>query len=369
MLIYVLATTLIIKRTNQMCETDPTAPRCETTVSRICKGNVFHGFCDDTPIHESARIDDCITAGNAGETRCTNAFTTGSCVLNPFGAGCDTQSYSVARAKRFEFCTSNKGGACAGFTACEENPYGAGCGTHFEYKKLPTAKSWLQSLDSPLPKVPNTVNPKHEFLQGTEAGLDFGDARDSDYVDGKDIRISPSVTTLNFASNGFGGDGADGVAFFKASLYYYAGILSGTDLGARITETTVNARWNGMFQAIGNSVFNLRGNDGREFYTNTNVSRDFALIVSFSTGEQAGNISGSASYYSLTGSFDNKGVITGTVERSVISSARRAINGRVNTSGTLIGLIGQEGAVGAFISNPADRDDYAGGFVARPPDE
>ena len=357
-----------------MCEADPTAPHCETTVSRICKGNVFHGFCYDTPLYESARIDDCIIGGNAGLARCTGAFTAEHCVLNPFGAGCDTQSYSVARAKRFEFCTSNNGGACAGFTACEENPYGAGCGTYFDYKKVPTAKSWLQSFNEPLPKVPNTVNPKNEFLQGTETGFDFNEFSP---VTITEIEFySTPTNTLTLAINSLGGDSADGVAFFKGQVgnnsYYYAGILSGTDLGALRTETTGTAQWNGIFQAIGRRV--ELGYNGRNIaYANTNVYTDFTLTVNFGAGEQAGTISASVhvsnpynSLYSLTGNFDSIGIITGTVERSVGNFA----GDTYRKSGILTGLIGQEGAVGAFISESAStRGYYSGGFVARPPDD
>ena len=339
------------KTHESMCEAEPTAPRCETTVSRICKGNVFHGFCYDTPLYESARIDDCIIGGNAGLARCTGAFTAEHCVLNPFGAGCDTQSYSVARAKRFEFCTSNNGGACAGFTACEANPYGAGCGTYFEYKKLPTAKSWLQSLDSPLPKVPNATNPKNEFLQSTETGLYFGNA-----------------STLTFAyldSNSM--DSMDGVAFLNSQNNYYAGVLSGTDLGAPITETEGTAMWDGYFRSIGLSQYENR---------DITLSRRFALTVNFGAGDQAGTISASIQsfalsnspyyYYSLTGSFDSSGIIKGNIEHSLWSQSNKRT---FKTSGNLTGFIGQEGAIGLFISNPDSRYvGYSGGFVARPPE-
>ncbi len=342
------------KTHESMCESEPTAPRCQTTVSRICKGDVFHGFCDDNPTYEPARIADCITAGNAGEARCTGAFTAEHCALNPFGAGCDTQSYlTEARTNRVKFCDDN---VEAGNNLCPQvvrdcllNPYGTDCGTHFDYKKLPTAASWLQSLDSPLPKFPNAVNPKNEFLQGTETGFYFGSARTLTFADLDDDSM----------------DSMDGVAFLNYRNNYYAGILSGTDLGAPRTEKEGTANWNGIFVANGNYVSNgysrvLRAN---RLPIDTSVYiRNYILTINFGAGEQAGTISGSASYYSLTGSFDSSGIITGTVERSV-----RNIEGNTDRkSGILTGLIGQEGAVGAFISE--NRWGYSGGFVARPPE-
>ena len=382
------------KTHEQMCEADPTAPRCQTTVSRICKGNVFHGFCDDTPLYESARIDDCITAGNAMETRCKTAFTAEHCALNPFSVNCDNENYILtARDNRVNFCKSASGsdGVCASFTACEANPYGAGCGTHFEYKKVPTAASWLQSLDSPLPIRPEPAhgNPKNEFLQGTETGLNSEGATNPDWglrINSKIVPPNPDVQTLTLASNtlgqpynnSLGGNNADGVAFFRGAvgdnIYYYAGILSGTDLGAPRTETSGTAQWNGIFHVLGNTI--VHAFDGRNIYIDTSVHENFILTINFGAGEQAGTIeagvratNGYDILYSLTGNFDGNGVITGNVERSV--SNLIGDTDIYRKSGILTGLIGQEGAVGAFISETSMSNGgyYSGGFVARPPDD
>ncbi len=358
------------KTHEQMCEAEPTAPRCQTTVSRFCSdsGNVFHGLCLNNPIYEPVRIGDCITAGNAGETRCTGAFTAEHCALNPFSVNCDNENYiSTARDNRVNFCKSASGsdGICASFTACEANPYGAGCGTHFEYKRRPNVASLLQSFDSPLPKFPNADNPKNEFLQGTRNGLDFGDSGVG----------NGTIATLNLATgNGYrdlGGDEEDGVVFYSGLFmgnsvrYYYAGIFSGTDLGLPRTETSGTAMWNGLFRAAGVNRINV------------GVNQDFILTVNFGAGNEAGQIeafvkinSSSFGYY-LTGNFNSRGVITGTVE------ARRLDNFTgddqanpsayfTNPDGKLTGLIGQEGAVGAFISDTGWN--YSGGFVARPPE-
>ena len=362
------------KTHEQMCESEPTAPRCQTTVSRFCsdRGNAFHGLCVNNPIYEPARIDDCIMGVNSGASHCAGAFETGHCVLNPFGAGCNTQSYlTEARTNRVKFCDNN---AEAGNNVCPQgvrdcllNPHGADCGAYFEYKRRPNAASWLASFDSPLPKVlstvPNNRSYNNKFLQGTATGLDFGDVRNH----GGGL---PHLSTMTLASNDLGGDSADGVAWSRLEYYvvqnngaqsflrsYFAGILSGTDLGERITETEGTAMWNGLL--------------------NNNTDYNFILTINFGAGDEAGQIesfvqASSLDYY-IIGDFNSRGVITGTVNRrefADITDARQSNN----PNGKLTGLIGQEGAVGAFISNygfPAfgTESSYSGGFVARPPDE
>ena len=104
-------------------------PLCVGAVSHFCGVSVFDGLCGSA--YESMRIDDCIIAGNAGETRCTNAFTTESCVLNPFGANCDSESYlAEARTNRIEFCNDNTGmeiSICQVVRDCFLNPFGNFC--------------------------------------------------------------------------------------------------------------------------------------------------------------------------------------------------------------------------------------------------
>ncbi len=358
------------KTHEQMCESEPASPRCQTTVSRICDKTPFDALCNNHPTYEPIRIADCITAGNAGETRCTGAFTAEHCALNPFGAGCDTQSYSVARAKRFEFCTSNNGGACAGFTACVANPYGEGCGTYFDYRKIPNAANWLKSFEIPLSKVPNIVNPKNEFLQDIKTGLDFGEIREH-----YKYTYNPTINTLTiYYRDRAERDNKNGVAFFNYGNHY-AGILSGTDLGAPITETEGTAMWNGYFRTNGSRIFLGFCNScpKRNRYVTTGVYKEFVLTINFGAGEQAGTIGATVSFdgyidyddYLLEGNFDSSGIITGTVKRPLYHhSDNRILEGNA----TLTGLIGEEGAVGAFISDETGKLGYSGGFVASPPE-
>ncbi len=216
-----------------------------------------------------------------------------------------------------------------------------------------TSATWLRSFTQALPSAPSTTNRRHQFLKGTRSGLNKGDIEllISSY-DG-----SLNMSTAEFNGQPLGGDAADGVAFFRgvptgeSTWYTYAGIFSGTDLGAPVTQTSGTANWVGRFQSI-RSVANT----------------EFVLEVNFNgTGNKAGFIkafvkygSGTSHFY-LNGSYDAHGVITGTVDAGPFANNDRNSSTRT-PNGTLTGLIGQEGAVGAFYGNRG----YAGGFVARP---
>ena len=71
--------------------------------------------------------------------------------------------------------------------------------------------------------------------------------------------------------------------------------------------------------------------------------------------------------------FDENGVITGAMTYNPGSALDHlGADSTKNSPGTVTGLIGQEGAVGAFISNhdnPSSKATYSGGFVAVPPSE
>ena len=133
---------------------------------------------------------------------------------------------------------------------------------------------------------------------------------------------------------------------------YYVGLLSGTDLGAPVSNTAPNAVWVGLVRALNTNI-------GRTFITG-----DFALTVNFrdrtiATGDIPLATAGVHSI-ALTGSFDGHGVLTGTTNYKIDGTA---------TAGYLSGLIGTNGAVGVFVAS-SDTDNaagnYVGGFVAGP---
>ncbi len=151
------------------------------------------------------------------------------------------------------------------------------------------------------------------------------------------------------------GDVADGFAYNTAGtdpdFVYYVGILPTTDLGAPLNDVAQAGAWNGSFISI----------EGETAAT----PADFILTVTFGGAGAGyeGSVASSAAIgdYSFTGKFDARGVIAGTVTHE------DATNG--NSTGELQGLIGQDGAVGVFItdSETTQEQHFGGGFVARKP--
>ena len=166
--------------------------------------------------------------------------------------------------------------------------------------------------------------------------------------------VSVNLKDATYNSNPLNGDDMDGFAYNTAGttpdFVYYVGLLPSTDLGLPLDMTTAMGTWNGSFISI----------EGETAAT----PADFTLTVTYGGSGLSAGKSGSVAatiantLYSFTGEFDARGVIIGTVTRTETSP--------VSTSmGTLQGLIGQDGAVGVFISNAGEGVDYGGGFVAR----
>ena len=168
-------------------------------------------------------------------------------------------------------------------------------------------------------------------------------------------------------------DGAttDGVAFFRENDAYYAGILAGADLGEPIAELLPKVGWAGKISTV---AYNSWGGID---YQATLTNFDFVLDITFD-GTDAGTIDALFTrigrYYSIDGTFDDTGVIEGTVTYGSTTGTgeARAIDTTSDTysPGTLSGIIGRASALGAFISNNdgagSAATSFAGGFVARP---
>ena len=166
--------------------------------------------------------------------------------------------------------------------------------------------------------------------------------------------------TLNFNDAFADGNTTDGLAYFNGGIVQYAGILSGTNLGAPVTETTGTAEWSGFIQ--GSTLYG--------------APTAFPLTVGFTgTGGTLDAFIPIASTtivaFTIDGDFDAKGVITGIVLRRIYTdntdSSTFDDDNRNNSAGKLSGLIGQEGAVGVFVNNPESNGVFSGGFVAAPP--
>ena len=182
---------------------------------------------------------------------------------------------------------------------------------------------------------------------------------------------SLNLNTATFKGTALSGDAADGVSWFwdSTNTVGYAGILSGTDLGAPLVQNgAAQVKWHGHFQA--------NGGLSRDFI----LERDFLLEIDFDNNNaiEAFVYHTNANYYHLEGSFAANGVITGKVNYGTFTdlALRTPTDSRAD-NGILTGLIGTDGAVGAFISGTGDKNaitasdpvvHYAGGFVANPTD-
>ena len=214
---------------------------------------------------------------------------------------------------------------------------------------------WLTANPN-LPPVPieeanrTSGNNTGHYLQGTRTGLAGGAV----------------VTTVTFEDvfDDVNDNPFDGFAYFggdddKENRRRYVGILSGTNMGAPLTTTVGRSIWKGFISG------------GDAFTTPT----AFNLMVNFNAtgGTIAAFIPTSLNRiaFRIDGEFDAKGVITGITDRRTYRDKTDVstydASSRVNTVGTLRGLIGSDGAVGVFTTDAEDAPvPYAGGFVAQP---
>ncbi len=168
-----------------------------------------------------------------------------------------------------------------------------------------------------------------------------GDGRDSD-----------SVAFATFINSDF----AD-VAGTSSKQRFYAGLLSNTDLGdPLIADTTISTVWKAKAAIIVGTNDLVRD----ELFTLDVIFGDGANTITTRDGDAIEF--GTDITFLITGKFNTEGVIFGSTEYT--NSA-----GSPTTSiGSLTGLIGAKGAVGAFISGSTnDAGDFAGGFVADNP--
>ena len=188
------------------------------------------------------------------------------------------------------------------------------------------------------------------FIDGGATGLNLGDAVTAN----ADIPAERNLALSDDATSGFAVASA-GSGFSKK---YYVGILSNTDLGVLLTVQP-SVDWTGKLSITGTSI------DGDDV---GGVYEDITLNVNLEDKELSlkdGSLDISNNFSELLtldieGKFTANGVIYGRV---VIEDA----DGYTDfNNGTLTGLIGVEGAVGIFKSNPRTDTTYVGGFVVAP---
>ena len=80
-------------------------------------------------------------------------------------------------------------------------------------------------------------------------------------------------------------------------------------------------------------------------------------------------VASGSNHFLLEGEFTAEGVIEGTVNYGVFTGGVETAPVDASTNGILTGIIGQDGALGAFHSNESETSGYAGGFIATKPAE
>ena len=402
------------------CSANPENSDCTGTQrDDICSYAPFASVCSNHAASEgkrTERITLCNNEGNEDNPLCTPTEVVAAvCEDNLFGAGCvngddPNGSYAGERINHLNFCSTNsEDSGCTGTKQddiCSYAPFSPVCSNHAASEGKRT-ESEFNACRKPGPNNPachgirqisekadaaalEDVSITFENRNGTLTSITSLNLRHSRYranqfvkglqedsdVSHLPIRNKTPFTVLTLAdslvgsSQTLGGESEDGVAFFGLKVAhgrfsFYAGVLSGTDLGAPITRTSGTAgTWSGVFQAIGGK--------GRA------IKRNFDLTVDF-TDDTTGTIEAfvkakNDEHYHLTGTFNSVGVISGTVDYGLFTGNNRGEPTGNRLPGQLTGLIGEDGAVGAFIAdmdapygvNFYSKGFYSGGFVAVP---
>ncbi len=322
------------------------------------------------------RITLCNNGGSeAGNSLCQHTeVIAGICAYSPFAPVCLKGNHNSAGR------TSTKFNACRATGPSEPTCHGVSPELEPSDKK-PNTATWADSFvtkSSPaeLPSAAE-VGKRSQFLKGGKSDLDKTGISVQEHgalhfetapVD--DNNPLAGLIAGNPNPNSGADVGKEGVAFFwgyKGQYAFYSGILEDTDLGAPVNSVSrTTATWKGKFQSLW-------------FTTKT----DFDLEVAFGGGE-VGTISArvanngrktSFSHFFIDGTFDNNGLITGSILAGKFTGGERANVRGTTYPGILRGLIGEEGAVGSFIAGTSSDNGniltgnnyYSGGFIATPP--
>ncbi len=204
----------------------------------------------------------------------------------------------------------------------------------------PNVATWLKSFATPLVALDTS---KNQFLLGTADGIDTTGTTVS------------SATTLTIED-----DAKNGVGFFTANLNFYAGLFSGANLGEPLNNGAQAGEWTGSLRAVVGSNATL----------SAVLPMTLTVVYTGNTRVITAFVASGNNHFLLDGTFTPNGVISGTVNYGEFTGGVEATPaGNRATNGILTGLIGQDGALGAFHSNESETSGYAGGFIATKPTE
>ncbi|MCA8833622.1 MAG: hypothetical protein K8953_00930, partial [Proteobacteria bacterium] len=217
-----------------------------------------------------------------------------------------------------------------------------------------TTADWIRGFNyDDRPRVGAFENPAH-FLRGDKYGLSTAD------FDSVPFGAEQRFLRLD-------NDDKDGVSFLAGrkgnTTRYYSGLLSSTNVGPTLDNANQGGTWAGTIGVISGSTYDKSG---------FSLNVDFAAKTISASGIRLGTKTNVA----ITGSWEQTTRVATIAARptTVIANPPGRIHGTITglddaVDGILTGIIGQDGAVGAFISGVGSTAIYAGGFVANPSEE
>ena len=173
-----------------------------------------------------------------------------------------------------------------------------------------------------------------------------------------EFNIPPTICTNGgCVAQAEAGNTGNGYAYYIAedangnAAYSYSGILATTNLGDPLRSFTAPvATWRGEWSLNG------VGPD------TTDEDDDFVMRIDYGSRQFAGSgtkiIDGVGHFISTNGRYSQAGVM--------LNGQADLTRSNVIYQGFLIGLVGSQGAVGAFRSSDSDLS-FAGGFIVTPP--
>ena len=223
--------------------------------------------------------------------------------------------------------------------------FAGGFVVHPTIKARVETRDWVRGFGDTAPvRIPTEEN---QFLQEQEVGTDGLITAPTTITDSGGGTPVVERLTLNIDRTIFN-DVSWFSGFINGTQYHYAGLSRTAYLGEPLNVAPSSGTWYGKFGV---------GED----------TTDFALDVTFATGKIGAFVRESAGiYYLLAGDFNSAGVIKGTVNYGAFANGDRTDADAITrgTNGTLTGLIGQGGVLGAFHSTATGAAGYAGGFWA-----
>ena len=320
----------------------------------------------DNPLCTDFTFRFCAAENNASLAFCAQAVANDACLRDPFQPECGFR-YRTARDNRAAWCAqgTNASDVVCAADACLRNPFGQGCTYYYtarlnrmnfctqatnknhtlcaEILATPKVALWAQSLDTYPASAPSRADTGNKFLLGGELYLDTGDLFPGERLP----KVWPS-STIDVP----GGFLTDGYGYFQytppdGETRYYAGLLLTAEAGAPLElpaeGAAPSATWSGYFDST---------------YSGRKIP--IAFDVNFANRTFVGNATKDTARYTIDTTFNATGFLSGTIGLELDS---------VTSAGVVTGLIGDAGAIGAFISDAGVAQGYSGGFIVTPPSE